>query len=116
VPVLTTVPERSQAIPSHRNSDSRINVPSWVPRETHASLAPQAQARPTRSTLVKGSRSPSKLVLQAPTLEAQPHYGAYTSTYPRLQSFGPKRARAHDKRVASIPAPISKFVLGIISL
>jgi hypothetical protein len=35
---------------------------------------------------------------------------------PRLQSVGPERAGAHDKRVTSLPAPISKYVLGIISL
>jgi hypothetical protein len=74
--VLTTVPDRSQAVPSRRNGDSRINMPSWVPQKTHASPAPQARARPTCSTSVMGSRSPSKLGLQAPTLEAQPQSGA----------------------------------------
>jgi hypothetical protein len=44
--------------------------------KTHASLAPQAQVRPTRSTPVIGSRSLSKLGLQAPTLEARPQSGA----------------------------------------
>jgi hypothetical protein len=107
------MPERSQAIPSHRNSDSRINVPSWVPRKTHASLAPQAQAKPTRSTSVTGFRSPSKLGLLAPALEARPRCGAKTSTYPHLYSVGLERARPHDKRVTSLPAPISKYVLGI---
>jgi hypothetical protein len=34
--------------------------------KTHASLAPQAQVRPTYFTPVKGSRSSSKLGLQAP--------------------------------------------------
>jgi hypothetical protein len=108
--------EHSQAIPSHRNGDSRINVPSWVPWKTHASLAPQAQAIPTRSTPIMGSRSPSKLGLLAPALEVWTQYGAKTSTYPRLQSVGPERARAHDKRVTSLPAPIRKYVLGIINL
>jgi hypothetical protein len=110
------VPECSQVVPSRRNDDSRINVPSWVPRKTHASSAPQARARPTRSTPVIASRSPSKLGLQAPTLEARPQSGAYTSTYLRLQSVGPERARAHDKRVTSLSAPISKYVLGIINM
>jgi hypothetical protein len=56
--VLTTVPDRSQAVPSRRNGDSRINMPSWIPRKTHASLAPQAQARPTCSTAVTGFQVP----------------------------------------------------------
>jgi hypothetical protein len=56
--VLTTMPERSQAVPSRKNGDSRINVPSWVPRKTHASLVPQAQARPTRSPPVTGFQVP----------------------------------------------------------
>jgi hypothetical protein len=33
--VLTTMLERSQAVPSRRNDYSRINVPSWVPKNTH---------------------------------------------------------------------------------
>jgi hypothetical protein len=51
------------------------------------------------------SRSPSKLGLLPPVLEARPQYGAKTSTYPRLQSVGPERAGAHDKRVTSLPSP-----------
>jgi hypothetical protein len=47
-------------------------MPGWVPWKTHVSPAPQAQVRPTRSTPVTGSRSSSKLGLQAPTLEARP--------------------------------------------
>jgi hypothetical protein len=62
------------------------------------------------------SKSPSKLGLVAPTLEAQLQCGAKTSTYPCLHSVGPERAGAHDKRVISLPAPISKYVLGIINL
>jgi hypothetical protein len=103
------MPERSQAILLRRNGDLRINVPSWVPWKIHASLAPQAQTRPTRSP-------PSKLRLLAPALEAPPQCGAKTSTYPRLQSVSPERAKAHDKRVTSLSAPISKYVLGIINL
>jgi hypothetical protein len=76
MPVLTTVPEHSQAVPSRRNGDSRINMPSWVPQKTHVSLAPQAQVRPTRSTPIKGSMSSSKLGLQALTLEVWPQCGA----------------------------------------
>jgi hypothetical protein len=58
------------------------------------------------------SRSPSKLGLLAP----RPQGGAKTSTYPCLQSVGLERARVHDKRVTSLPAPISKYVLKIIDL
>jgi hypothetical protein len=66
--------------------------------------------------LSRVSRSPSKLGLLAPALEARPQYGVKTSTYPHIQSVGPKRVRAHDKGVTSLPAPISKYVLGIINL
>jgi hypothetical protein len=62
------------------------------------------------------SRSPSKLGLLAPSLEARPQCGAKTFTYPRLQSVGPERARAHDKRVTSLFAPISKYLFGIINM
>jgi hypothetical protein len=55
--------------------------------------------------LSRVSRSPSKLGLLAPILEARPQYGAKTSTYPHLQWVGPERARAHDKRVTSLPSP-----------
>jgi hypothetical protein len=55
--------------------------------------------------LSRVSRSPSKLGLLAPVLEARPQYGAKTSTYPRLQSVRPERAGAHDKRVTSLPSP-----------
>jgi hypothetical protein len=61
-------------------------------------------------------RSLSKLGLLAPALEARPQGGAKTSTYPRLQSVSPERAGAHDKRVTSLPAPIRKYVHGIINL
>jgi hypothetical protein len=116
MPVLTTVSDHSQVVPSHRNGNLRINMPSWVSQKTHVSLVPQAQMRPTHSTPVKGSRSMSKLGLQAPSLEAQPQYGASTSTNPALQSDDPERAETHDKKVTSLPAPISKYVLGIRSL
>jgi hypothetical protein len=66
--------------------------------------------------LSRVSRSLSKLGLLAPALEAWTQCDAKTSTYPRLQSVGPKRAGAHDKRLTSLPAPISKYVLGIINL
>jgi hypothetical protein len=66
--------------------------------------------------LSRVSRSPSKLGLLAPALEARPQCGAKTSTYPRLQSVSSERAAAHDKRVISLPTLISKYVLGIINM
>jgi hypothetical protein len=45
-------------------------------QKTNVSLVPQAQIRPTRSTPVEGSRSPSKLGLKAPTIETWSQYGA----------------------------------------
>jgi hypothetical protein len=62
------------------------------------------------------SRFPSKLRLLAPALEARPQCGAKTSTYLRLQLVSPERVRAKDKRITSLPAPISKYMLGIINL
>jgi hypothetical protein len=41
LPVLTMMPERSQVIPSRRNGDLRINVPSWVPRKHTPRLHPR---------------------------------------------------------------------------
>jgi hypothetical protein len=55
--------------------------------------------------LSRVSRSPSKLGLLAPVLETRPQYGAKTSTYPRIQSVGPERAGAHDKRVTRLLSP-----------
>jgi hypothetical protein len=110
------MPERSQAVSSCRNGDSWINVPSWVPRKHTPRLYPRHKQDQPIPLLSRVSRSPSKLGLLAPVLEARPQYGAKTSTYPRLQSVGPERARSHDKRITSLFAPISKYVLGIINL
>jgi hypothetical protein len=108
--------ERSQAVTSYRNSDSRINVPSWVPWKTHVSLAPWHKRDQPAPLLSRVSRFSSKLGLLAPALEARPQCGAKTSTYSRLQSVGLERAGAHNKRVTSLPAPISKYVLEIINM
>jgi hypothetical protein len=64
--VLTTMLDHSQVILLRRNDDSRINVAQLGTQKTHASFVPQAQIRTICSTPIKGSRSPSKLGLQAP--------------------------------------------------
>jgi hypothetical protein len=90
--------------------------PVRYPEKHTSRLYPRHKQDQPVPLLSRVSRSPSKLGLLAPVLEARPQYGAKTSTYPRLQSVGLERAGAHDKRVTSLPAPISKYVLGIINL
>jgi hypothetical protein len=90
--------------------------PAGYPEKHTPRLYPRHKQYQPVPLLSRVFRSPSKLRLLAPVLEARPQYGAKISTYPRLQSVGPERARAHDKRVTSLPAPISKYVLGIINL
>ena len=61
--VLTTVLDHSQvSTVSQKWRFMNHCIPAGYP-ETHASLVPRAQKRPTRSTPIKGSRSPSKLGL-----------------------------------------------------
>ena len=74
IPVLTTVLDVDK---SYRITRQFMNqcIPAGYP-ETHTPLVPQAQAGPTHHSLVKGSRSPSKLGLQAPTPESRTHCGA----------------------------------------
>jgi hypothetical protein len=108
--------DHNQVISSHRNGDSRINIAQLGTPKIYASLVPQAQTRPTHSTPVEGSRSPSKFGFQNPTLQTQSQCGAKTSTFPRLQSVSSERAETHDKRVTSLLTHISKHVLRIINL
>jgi hypothetical protein len=109
--------DHSQVVPSRRNSDSWINIVQLGTPKTHVSLVPQAQARPTRFTLVKGFRSPFKLGLQAPNTWGLASIQCLDllSNNPPI-TVSPKRVETHDKRVTSLLAPISKYVLGIISL
>jgi hypothetical protein len=79
--------------------------PAGYPKKHTPRLYPRHKQDQPVPLLSRVSRSSSKLRLLAPVLEARPQYGAKTSTYPRLQSVGPKRARAHDKRVTSLPSP-----------
>ena len=65
--VLTLVLDYRQVIPDHVAIREPM-YPSWYPK-THAPLVPQAQAGPTHHPPVMGSRSPSKLGLQAPAPE-----------------------------------------------
>jgi hypothetical protein len=90
--------------------------PAGCPWKHMPRLHPRHKWDQPAPLLSRVSRSPSKLGLLAPALEARAQCGAKTSTYPRLQSVGPKRAGAHGKRVTRLPAPISKYVLGIINL
>jgi hypothetical protein len=90
--------------------------PAGYPKKHTPRLYPQYKQDQPIPLLSRVFRSPSKLGLLAPVLEARPQCGAKTSTYPRLQSVGPERVGAHDKRVTSLPIPISKYVLGIINL
>jgi hypothetical protein len=90
--------------------------PAGYPKKHTPRLYPQYKQDQPIPLLSRVFRSPSKLGLLAPVLEARPQCGAKTSTYPRLQSVGPERVGAHDKRVTSLPVPISKYVLGIINL
>jgi hypothetical protein len=79
--------------------------PAGYPEKHTPRLYPRHKQDQPVPLLSQVSRSPSKLGLLAPVLEARPQYGAKTSTYPRLQSVGPERAGAHDKRVTSLPSP-----------
>ena len=68
LPVLTTVLDYRQAVPDYPTIHESM-CPAGYPK-THALLVPQAQTGPTQHSPVKGSRSPSKLGLQAPTPES----------------------------------------------
>ena len=71
VPVLTTVLDHSQvSTVSQKRQFANQCIPAGYPK-THAPFVPQAQARPTHHSPIKGSRSPSKLEPQAPTPESQ---------------------------------------------
>jgi hypothetical protein len=106
-------------VKSYRHAETVIResmCPTRYPKKHTPRLYPRHKQDQPVPLLSQVSRSPSKLGLLALVFEARPQYGVKTSTYPRLQSVGPERARAHDKIVTSIPAPISKYVLGIIDL
>jgi hypothetical protein len=89
--------------------------PSWVPWNTRPAC--------TLGTS-KTNPLPSYHGVQAPvqTWTPSPHSWVPNSVrcldlhHPRLQSIGLERARTHEKRAMSLPAPISKYVLRIISL
>jgi hypothetical protein len=87
--------------------------PAGYPEKHMSYLYPRHKQDQSVPLLSRFSRSPSKLRLLAPALEARPQCGAKISTYPRLQSVSPERAGAHDKRVTSLPASIRKYSLRI---
>jgi hypothetical protein len=90
--------------------------PSWVPQNTrlicilgtdkinplYSCQAVQVSIQ-TRTPSPQHLRSDLSAVLRPPSKD------------PPI-TVGPERAETHDKRVTSLPAPISKYVLGIISL
>ena len=63
------VPDYRQVIPDYPVIHESM-CPAGYP-ETHALLIPQAQAGPTPHSPIEGSRSPSKLGLQAPAPESR---------------------------------------------
>jgi len=82
-------------------SDSRINVPSWMPRRHTSRLYPRHKQDQPITLLSRVSRSPSKLRLQAPTPESRTQCGARTSTTPLPISRSGK-SQIHDKRATSL--------------
>jgi hypothetical protein len=108
------MPDYSHAVPSSwrwfTNQCAQLGAP-----KTHALFVPRAQARPTHSSPVKGSKSPSKFGLQAPNTAGPASVWCLdllNPIYKTTQKAGPKRAETHDKRETSLPAPISKYMLG----
>ena len=69
ISVFTTVLDYTQVVPDY--PAIRVSMYPAGYLKTHTPLVPQAQAGPTHHSPVKGSRSPSKLELQAPTPESR---------------------------------------------
>jgi hypothetical protein len=90
--------------------------PSWVtPKHTSHLYHRHKQDQPVL-LLSRGPGPYSNLESKPPTPEARPQCSAQTFTHNPPLKVGLKRAETHDKRVTSLPAPISKYVLRIISL
>jgi hypothetical protein len=74
-PVLTTMPERSQAVPSCETIIRESMCPAGYPENTRlACTLGTSETDPFHSC--HGFQVPSKLGLQAPAHEAQPQYSA----------------------------------------
>ena len=93
-------------------------IPVGYP-ETHAPFVPQAQTRVQDHPIPLLSRDPNP----HPNLDSKPPYLRPSLSmvlrlppFPVSQSVGPKRAGTHDKSVTSLFAPISKYVIRLISL
>jgi hypothetical protein len=76
LPVLTMMLERSQAVPSRRNGDSRINKPSWVPQKHTPCLYPRHKQDLLVPLLSRGLGPRPSSDSKPPTLQARPQYGA----------------------------------------
>jgi hypothetical protein len=127
MPVLTTVPDRSQAVPSRRNGDSRINVPSWVPKK-HMSHLHSRHKRDQPVPLLSRVPSPhpnldSKLPHLRPAskwcldlhLSPPPISRSRKSWSPWQESNKPfrsqKQARARDNKSMTWPGSMQQTVL-----
>jgi hypothetical protein len=74
-PVLTTMPEHSQAVPSRETAICESMCPAGYPENTRLAYTPDtSKTNPFHSC--HGFQVPSKLGLQAPALEARPQYSA----------------------------------------
>jgi hypothetical protein len=116
--VLTTVPDHSQVVSSRRNDDSRINVAQLGTSIENTRLACTLGTNKTNQFhFCQGVQVP----VQTGTLSPQhlrPSLSAVLRPPPNNPplTVGPERVGTHDKRVTSLPAPISKHVLRIISI
>jgi hypothetical protein len=116
VSVLTTVLEHSQVITVPKTVIRESMYPSWVPQKTRLICTPG-----TDKTNPLHSYQGVQVLVQAWTPSPQhlrPGLSMVLRPPPNTHPLkgSPERAKTHDKRVTSLPAPISKYVLRIISL
>jgi hypothetical protein len=78
--------------------------PAGYPEKHTPRLYPRHKQDQPAPLLSRVPRSPSKLGLLAPVLEARPQYGAKTSTYPRLQSVDVGGTRVSSGRTTGSSA------------
>jgi hypothetical protein len=114
--VLNTVLDHSQVVLSRRNGDSRINVAQLGTQKHTSRLYPRQKQGQPIPLLSRDLGPRPNLDFKPPHLRPGLSAVLRPPPFPRLQSVGPERAETHDKRVMSLPAPISKYVLRIINL
>jgi hypothetical protein len=97
------------------DGDSWINVPSWVPRKQTPCLYPRHKKDQPAPLLSRGLGPRPSSDSKPPTLQAglsmvlrPPQPNIYLTTL----KAGLERVRTHNKRETSLPAPISKYMLG----